>query len=321
MSKHVTIEEFLKQIAENTASIRQESTVRAGAAEAIDSHIGAMSTNLPNSIESHDYVPGVSGWKIDQKTGDFEINTCTLGAVGSSPERQTVSVEVCSYSKYDLPKNAANLVQFMEAELQKVPEQYRHSAEFEEFDASYSDESFNARLFLSYSRLETEEELADRLEKAKVAGTRIVKSRGCTTVISDGVVRARFGDLDQPEPVTEQSQSFKADGDKVYLNEAFVDDGSVPKAKIGAGFYFHIPGVYVDADGRLHFKREDASSDEGRDSKLSANWSIKMQLHKGQYVAAGIGLGIGSQFLVSADKFRMGCMCFGGYTGHIPLKR
>lgn len=254
-------------------------------------------------MQSHDYVPGVSGWKFHKETGEFEINSCIFGSASKAPERQMVSVEVASYSKYDLPKNAANLVQFMEAELQKVPEQYRHSAEFEEFDASYGDESFNSRLFLSYARLETEEELADRLEKAKVAGTRIVNSGGCTTIIVDGVVRARFGDLDQPEPVTEQSQSFKADGDKVYLNEAFVDDGSVAKAKIGAGFYVHIPGVYVDADGRLHVNREDASSDEGCDSKLSANWSIKMQLHKGQYVVAGIGLGYPSQFLVSADRF------------------
>ena len=60
----------------------------------------------------------------------------------------------------------------MQAELQKAPEQYRHAAEFEGFDTSYGDESFDPRLFLSYSRLETGEELADRLEKAKVAGTR-----------------------------------------------------------------------------------------------------------------------------------------------------
>lgn len=270
MSKHVTIEEFLKQIADNTASIRQESTVRAGAAEAIASYIGAMSTNLPNSIESHDYVPGVSGWKIGKKTGDFEINTCTLGAVGSSPERQTVSVEVCSYSKYDLPKNAANLVQFMEAELQKVPEQYRHSAEFEEFDASYGDESFNSRLFLSYSRLETAEELADRLERAKNAGTQIKIEGGVTTIAQDGVIRVRIGNLAAPEPehgpVEQPAKPFVVVDGTTYLSEAFIKDGIV-------------------------------------DGKIATNWQVKLELHKGRYVAACIGLGLSSQFLVSADRF------------------
>lgn len=186
---------------------------------------------MSGSIQSSNYVPGVSGWALNAD-GSFEFNSCNLGSAAHAPERQAVSVEVASWSKYDLPKNAANLLQFMEAELQKVPEQYRHAAEFEEFDAIYGDESFNARLFLSYSRLETEEELADRLEKAKVAGTRIVSSGGCTTIICDGVVRARFGNLDQPEPEPEpeQPQPFKVDGDKVYINQAFIDAASVTQA-------------------------------------------------------------------------------------------
>ena len=267
MSKHVTIEEFLKQIADNTASIRQESTVRAGAAEAIASYIGAMSTNLPNSIESHDYVPGVSGWKIDKKTGDFEINTCTLGAVGSSPERQTISVEVCSYSKYDLPKNAAKLVQFMEAELQKVPEEYRHAAEFEEFDAGYGDGSFSSRLFLSYSRLETEEEMADRLERAKQAGVKVDLSKGTLTISQGGVPRVRIGELNMDV----LSRPFVTDQGQVFISHASIQDAAV----IGA--------------------------------KLASMWSVEMQLTAdGKYVAAGVGLGIDSQLLVSAAKFAVG---------------
>ena len=269
MSKHVTIEELLKQIAENTASIRQESTVRAGADEAIASHIGAMSTNLPSSIESHDYVPGVSGWKLDQKPGDFEINTCTLGAVGSSPERQTVSVEVCSYSKCDLPKNAANLVQFMEAELQKVPEEYRHAAEFEEFDASYGDDPFSSRLLLSYSRLETEEELADRLEKTKSAGTQIKYEGGFTSVFHNGILRYRLGNLNAPEPehgtADQPSNPFVVVDGTAYLNEAFIQDGSV-------------------------------------NGKIASNWRVKLELRNGRYVAAGIGLGLASQFLVRPGR-------------------
>ncbi|WP_240357413.1 phage tail tip fiber protein [Pseudomonas carnis] len=299
---------LLCQVNAISAQIQTEANARIMADEVLSHRVGIVEEAIKTAgeggaIQSSNYVPGVSGWKLNPG-GDFEFNSCTLGSAAQAAERQMVSVEVASWSKYDLPKNAANLLQFMQAELERVPEQYRHAAEFEEFDASYGDESFNARLFLSYSRLETEEELADRLAKGKIAGARIVREGGCTTMIHDGVVRWRVGNLDAPPPEPEQPQPFKVDGDKVYLNEEFIDDGSVTKSKIGAGFYVRTPGVYVDADGRLRVKRDDASSDEGLDSKLAANWSLKMQVNaSGQYVAAGIGLGLSSEFAVSADRF------------------
>ena len=220
---------------------------------------------MSGTIQSSNYVPGVSGWKLNSLTGDFEINSCALGSAASSPKPQMVSVEVASWSKYDLPKNAANLLQFMQAELERVPEQYRHAAEFEEFDASYGDESFNSRLFLSYARLETEEELADRLAKAKFAGTRIVHNGGCTAITCDGVVRVRFGNLDQSEP--EQPEPLKVDGDQVYISEALIQDGIIK-------------------------------------SPWPAAWSVRMQLgENGKLYAAGMGVGLPSQFVVSADRF------------------
>ena len=222
---------------------------------------------MSRTIQSDNYVPGVSGWKLNTLTGEFEINSCILGSAANAPERQMVSIEVASWSKYDLPKNAANLLQFMQAELQKVPEQYRHAAEFEEFDASYGDESFNSRLFLSYARLETEEELADRMEKAKVAGTRIVKAGGCTTIIVDGVVRVRIGNLAAPVPEPEQPEPFIVDGDQAYINEATIQDGIVK-------------------------------------SPWPAAWGVRMQLgENGKLYAAGIDLGLPSQIVVSADRF------------------
>ncbi|WP_230732652.1 phage tail tip fiber protein [Pseudomonas fitomaticsae] len=222
-------------------------------------------------MQSNDYVPGVSGWKFDPVKGDFELNSCTIGSVSKAPERQMVSVEVASYSRYDLPKNAANLVQFMEAELQKVPEEYRHAAEFEEFDASYGDDSFSPRLFLSYSRLETEDELADRLQKSKGAGIQIKSDGGVTTFTHDGVLRIRIGNLDASDPehgtADQPAKPFVVVDGTTYLNEAFIKAGAL-------------------------------------DCKLSTMWSVRMQLNsQGQYVAAGIGLGFPSQFLVSADRF------------------
>ncbi|MEX2902485.1 DUF1983 domain-containing protein [Pseudomonas rhodesiae] len=241
-----------------SAQIQTESVARVAA------RIDSVETARVGDIQSANYVPGVSGWKLEQD-GTFEINSCILGSAAKAPDRQMVSVEVASWSKYDLPKNAANLLQFMQAELQKVPEQYRHAAEFEEFDASYGNESFNARLFLSYSRLETEEELADRLEKAKVAGTHVSIKNGLLVVSHDGVVRYKIGNLDQPEP--EQAEPFKVDGDKVYLSEAAIKDGIIK-------------------------------------SPWPAAWGVRMQLGEdGKYYAAGIGCGIPSQILVSADRF------------------
>lgn len=218
-------------------------------------------------MQSHDYVPGVSGWKHDKVSGEFEFNSCTLGSAANAPERQMVSVEVASWSKYDLPKNAANLVQFMEAELQKVPEEYRHAAEFEEFDASYGDDSFIPRLFLSYSRLETVEELADRLERAKQAGVKVDLSKGILTISQGGVPRVRIGELNMDV----LSRPFVTDQGQVFISHAPIQDAAI----IGA--------------------------------KLASMWSVEMQLTAdGKYVAAGVGLGIDSQLLVSAAKFAVG---------------
>lgn len=303
MSKHVTIEELLKQIADNTAAIKQECAVRASADEAIASRIGAMSANLPNSIQSQDYVQGVSGWRLDQASGDFEINSCTIGSASKAPERQMVSIEVASYSKWDLPKNAANLLQFMEAELQKVPAEYRHAAEFEEFDASYGDDSFSSRLFLSYSRIETEEELAERLEKAKVSGTRIVTAGGCTTIICDGVVRVRLGNLDAPLPEPDQTQPFKVESGQTPISEAFIKDGSIGLAdalKRWGG------PAKITTEEAVRASEADHEPGSGlRSSFCSAwldNWSVKMkQDADGKFFAAGLGMG--SQFLTAADRF------------------
>lgn len=217
----------------------------------LERRLGAIEKAQVGHIRSTNFVPGVSGWKLNHD-GSFEINSCVLGDAAKAPDRQTVSVEVASWSKYDLPKNAANLLQFMAAELQKVPEEYRHTAEFEEFDAIYGAESFNARLFLSYSRLETEEELADRLEKAKVAGTHIRIKDGVISVSHDGVLRYRFGNLDAPE----QPQPFKVDEGKTCINDTFLHDGAITNAKIGP------------------------------------SWSLKMQEGVNGLCAAGVGLGL-----------------------------
>lgn len=248
------------QVQSISAQIQTESIARVVADEALCKRIGSLEAVITGRIQSANYAPSLSGWKLDPISGEFEINSCTLGSASNAPERQMVSVEIASYSKYDLPKNAANLVQFMDAELQKVPDEYRHAAEFEEFDASYGDDSFSSRLSLSYSRPETEEELADRLEKAKSAGTQVKIGGGVISIIHDGVLRCRFGKL----------AAFEAehDADAEPAKPFAVVDGAtyLRQALIKAGMF---------------------------DAKIATNWTVKMQVNaSGQYFAAGIGLGI-----------------------------
>ena len=94
---------------------------------------------------------------------------------------------------------------------------------------------------------------------------------GVTTITHNGVVRCRLGNLaaSEPEPGTadQPAKPFVVVDGTTYLNEAFIKDGTL-------------------------------------DCKVASNWSVKMQVTQdGKYVAAGIGLGFPSQFLVSADRF------------------
>jgi hypothetical protein len=73
------------------------------------------------------------------------------------------------------------------------------------------------------------------------------------------------GDVD-PRPADPVPFSVTVDG-QVYINQAFIQDNAITNAKI-------VP-----------------------------EWSVKLELHNGKYVATGIGMGIDSQLIVSADRF------------------
>ncbi len=254
------IHSLVVQVQANTAQIQAESSARAVADEVLAKRIGSLETVLTRDIQSANYVPGASGWKLNALTGEFEINCCTLGSAANAPERQMVSVEVASWSKYDLPKNAANLLQFMQAELERVPEEYRHAAEFEEFDASYGDESFSARLFLSYSRLETEEELADRLEKANLVGvSRVSIKDGVISVSHDGVLTSRLAIYKAPdEPEQLNGGSVDAAIEKmarVMGNTELASELLVNIGQLNSGIAGEVRGIIRDElkpGGMLH---------------------------------------------------------------------
>ena len=207
-------------------------------------------------MQSEDYVPGVSGWKLDEKTGELDIGSPRITAGGLPPEPQVITVSAGEWSENDLPANAMERYKFIGDQMMKIPEEFRDSAEFSTEDHSYDHDGSDIRTTLTYVRPETTEEAKARVEHAKVAGTRVIHKNGCMTIIHDGVVRVRLGNLEKP---------FVVADDQVFISEAAVENGTVTNHNV------------------------------------SAQWSIRMEVRDGQYFAAGIGLG--SQFLTSADKF------------------
>ncbi|WET11859.1 hypothetical protein P3S72_06920 [Pseudomonas sp. D3] len=51
---------------------------------------------MSGSIQSSNYVPGVSGWKLDHVSGDFEINSAQIqvGTLPSDPQLIAVTARV-----------------------------------------------------------------------------------------------------------------------------------------------------------------------------------------------------------------------------------
>lgn len=223
-------------------------------------------------MQSHDYVPGVSGWKYENE-GSFELNIAGPGI--ESPQPKLVTITAGQWPDRELPANAMERYAFIGAELSKIPVKYRESAEFTTEDFSFDRDGSVYRTTLTYVRQETSEEAQDRAEKAKSSGTRASVTNGVLTITTDGAVRCRIGNLEKPE----KPEPFVVVDGVVFVSEASIKDSTIK-------------------------------------AKLAPQWSLKMQVNEqGQYVAAGVGLGIGSQFLVSADRFSINCMCGGGPVG------
>lgn len=199
-------------------------------------------------MQSDNYVPGVSGWKIDPNTGNFELNSEKVSAFGTSQdaiyssvsrprsnpvsqdvpgvpksERKCLTVTAVEWSESEIPAAALARYKFIGDAVMQIPTEYRESAEFSTEDHSYDRDGSDIRTTLTYCRPETPEEATARVERAKVAGTRVIQKDGCLTIIQDGVVRVRLGDLSQP---------FVVNGDQVLISDALIDEGKISTRKI-----------------------------------------------------------------------------------------
>lgn len=174
---------------------------------------------MSGSIQSSNYAPGVSGWKLDHVSGDFEINSAQI-QVGTLPsDPQLITVTAGSWSEYDLPANALERLAFIGAELEKIPAECRASAEFTTEDISFDRDGSDVRTTLTYQRRETAEEVKARQEKAKSGGTRIDLVGGVLSISHDGVLRAQIGDLEKDE----HPAPFVVVDGVTYINEASVE--------------------------------------------------------------------------------------------------
>jgi hypothetical protein len=146
--------------------------------------------------------------------------------------RKTVSIEVADYSDSSLPTNASDLLAFWEAELHKVPAEFRESAEIKRFNASYEGDWDEWRTTLEYSRLETAEEQSEREARAANAGIRILFGNEQIELRRDGHVVIRMGNIDKP---------FVVSGDQVFINDALV------KGAVVTALSNTLPGYAVKA--------------------------------------------------------------------------
>jgi hypothetical protein len=63
------------------------------------------------------------------------------------------------------------------------------------------------------------------------------------------------------------------------------------------------PKPFIVVDGVTYIRQDQIDESSIQDAKLTPEWTVKMELLSGKYVVTGIGLGLSSQFLVSADRF------------------
>ncbi|WP_236236573.1 hypothetical protein [Pseudomonas faucium] len=150
-------------------------------------------------IRSGNYVPGVSGIRLDLKTGSFEVNGGSLAIGGLPSEPQKITVTAGEWAESEMPANAVERYRFIGNKLIEIPCQYRDSAEFSTEDISFDRDGSDVRTRLTYQRMETAEEAKARASRP--ASSVVVGERGGLTITYGGKVVARLGcwkDDDQP---------------------------------------------------------------------------------------------------------------------------
>ena len=174
-------------------------------------------------MQSNAYVQAMSGFLFNPSTGEFELNTARLqvGALPSDPQKITITAG--EWPDNELPSNAIERYAFIGAELEKVPAEFRESAEFTTEDFSFDRDGSDYRTTLTYARQETQDEAKARHEKTKAAGTRISLVGGVLSISHDGVLRTQIDGVQRDE---KPAPFIIIDG-VMYINGACIKEASI----------------------------------------------------------------------------------------------
>lgn len=172
-----------------------------------------------NVIQSADYVPGMSGYRLDLKAGAMEINSGHM-AVGSLPgDPQMITVTASEWPESEVPAGAKARLAFLQEQIDKVPVEFRADAEFSTEDISFDRDGSDVRTTLTYRRLETDQEAAERV--ARQAGSGVTINADGVTIMADGKVVARIGHcIDDEQPA---EQPFAVKGGQVFISQSLAD--------------------------------------------------------------------------------------------------
>lgn len=122
-------------------------------------------------MQSHDYVQGLAGPRLDEATSTMELNS---GRPGLLSVPRLITVEVGDWAEADIPTNAIERYRFIGDQVMAVPAEYRDGAEFATTDESYDRDCVDIRTKLTYQRPETAAEVAERLAKPQSASTLVM---------------------------------------------------------------------------------------------------------------------------------------------------
>jgi hypothetical protein len=212
-------------------------------------------------MQSNDYVPGVSGWKLNTLTGDLEINSAKISVGGLPDQPQMITVTAGEWAASDLPASAIEHYAFIGSEISKIPSEYRASAEISTFDDSYELGFADIRMKLTYQRPETAEEIEARTKASRSARYSIKTEGDKLTFFHNGVPHIVLGDLDEAADKTEAP--FVVKGGQVFITNAAIADGMIT---------------------------DKMAPRPGFSDSVVPNISIKMRVtQQGRYFAAGIG--------------------------------
>lgn len=240
-------------------------------------------------LQTTDNVPGISGMRLDFKTGAIEITSGRL-----PDESQMVTVTAGEWVESDIPANAIERYRFIGDQVMSIPAEHRDGAEFSTEDMSFGRDGSDIRTTLTYRRLETAQEAAERVTRP--AGSSVtIKHDGGVTIMANGKVVARLCRCMGDEKPAEQL--FAVEGDQVFISQAFIDQFAI-KAQIveEASARASADAVLESRIGALEARpyRDDSSDGALRDAL--ADWKPGSALLAGQFLTAA------DRFAVSVAK-------------------